>query len=354
MRKLKIILAMPSHSNFAQPIQENLQHHDIDVSFIDCSPEYQINIKLNYLHKIYHFFHKYLFLDPTYKVKAKNKIKEKIIDDTIKRTMANRSVDFTLVIRPDLFSLQQLKMMKSATSDKLIGYQWNGLNRLPKTVQSINQFDQFYVFDPLDLSNDDYQKYHLQGTTNFYFDMYLPQPIAHEGVVAYFVGIHFDDRTATLEKCAQALLKQGILLDFNILYFKKNKITSNTYQCKTIKLITDSIKFDENIDRINQSDILVDVVNPIHHGLSFRTFEALYYQKKLITNNSTVKDYDFYHPNNILIWDGEDLSMLGEFLRLPYHHIDDSIRDKYSFKNWIKNILNLEPYQKILLPNAKI
>lgn len=53
----------------------------------------------------------------------------------------------------------------------------------------------------------------------------------------------------------------------------------------------------------------------------------------------------------MLIWDGEDLSMLEDFLSLPYHPIADSIREKYSFGNWIRNMLDLSPYQPIRLPN---
>lgn len=259
-----------------------------------------------------------------------------------------------MVIRPDLFSNQILTQIKQQTQDDFVGYQWDGLNRFPNVAEKIQHFDRFFVFDQQDLINIEFIGQKLFGCTNFYFDMYQPKPVPHEGTIAYFVGQHFDSRSKSLDRCAQALTQHGVQLDFNVKRQHNNESATSKYKSKNIQFIKKNIDFDENIQHINCADILVDVVNPIHHGLSFRTFEALYYKKKLITNNSTVKDYDFYHPNNILIWDGEDLSMLGEFLRLPYHHIDDSIRDKYSFKNWIKNILNLEPYQKILLPNAKI
>ncbi len=63
-------------------------------------------------------------------------------------------------------------------------------------------------------------------------------------------------------------------------------------------------------------------------------------------------DYDFYHPNNILIWDGKDLSMLKDFLSKPLVSIDIKIREKYGFKNWIRNLLDCHPYTEINLPHA--
>lgn len=62
--------------------------------------------------------------------------------------------------------------------------------------------------------------------------------------------------------------------------------------------------------------------------------------------------YDFYHTDNILIWDDIATKQLDKFLTKPYHKIDEQIRMKYSFGNWTRYILNLPPYQIINLPNT--
>jgi hypothetical protein len=54
-------------------------------------------------------------------------------------------------------------------------------------------------------------------------------------------------------------------------------------------------------------------------------------------------NYDFYHPNNILIWDGKNLDTLKDFLDSPYVAVDTQIREKYSFGNWIRYILKKAP-----------
>ncbi|MBJ8553856.1 hypothetical protein [Acinetobacter bereziniae] len=351
MKITKIVLAMPSHSNFASPIQKNLKYHNFDIKFINSSPEHLKRIKLPFLNSLYSFFRKLFFSDSSYKLKAKQIIKHKTITQSIQTHLIDQKSDYTLVIRPDLFELEHLQLLKTHTS-QFIGYQWNGLARFPTTLLSIPYFDRFFVFDNTDLSNADYNKYNLLGTTNFYFDMYQPQPIPHQGIIAYFVGLHFDERVISLDICAQELIKHGIKLDFNIRFLKRDPDNQAQYKCKDIKFIKKNIEFDDNLYHINQADILVDIVNPVHNGLSFRTFEALYYEKKLITNNKTVMDYDFYHPNNILIWDGKDLSMLKDFLSKPLVSIDIKIREKYGFKNWIRNLLDCHPYTEINLPHA--
>ena len=72
-----------------------------------------------------------------------------------------------------------------------------------------------------------------------------------------------------------------------------------------------------------------------HNGLSLRFFESLRYEKKIITNNKTVMEYDFYNPQNIFIIHHDDMSRLGEFISTPYKEISKEIVDQYSFSSWL-------------------
>lgn len=46
-----------------------------------------------------------------------------------------------------------------------------------------------------------------------------------------------------------------------------------------------------------ESETIVDLVRDNQTGLSFRIFEALGLQKKVITNNISVQNYDFFFAN---------------------------------------------------------
>ena len=91
--------------------------------------------------------------------------------------------------------------------------------------------------------------------------------------------------------------------------------------------------------KVREKAVVVDFLNNVHQGLSFRAFDALCFNKKLITNNQTISNYDFYHPNNIFIWNGKNAAELMSFLTLPYVPVADEIKEKYSFTGWLKQIL---------------
>lgn len=346
--KKTIILGMPKSRNIYQQIKQNLQFYGFEVLYIDNFPEYIKHFKYqNWREHLYSTVQKLLFRNFSYKVK----LKEKLLLSNSSALFAGTKCDYALVIRPDLYPIKLLQLMKEFTKDKFIAYQWDGLRRMPCPKQTVDLFDEFYVFDAQDLVDKHFENYELTGITNFYFDMYQPEPVEHSGTIAYFVGTHVPERVADIEYCATELVKNNLQLKFIIPTSNQNKI--NQYQHS--HLITfgeeNAIDFCKNMQILNEIDIIVDFVNPLHHGLSFRVFESLYYQKKLITNNKAVCQYDFYHPNNILIWDKEDLShKIQDFLAKPYKSVDSKIVKKYGFGNWIRNILDLSPYEKINLP----
>lgn len=44
-----------------------------------------------------------------------------------------------------------------------------------------------------------------------------------------------------------------------------------------------------------------------------RTMEAIFSGKKLISNNARLKEYTFYHPNNIFIVDKDNIDLIPHF-----------------------------------------
>ncbi|WP_287955746.1 hypothetical protein [Snodgrassella sp.] len=344
---------MSSYSDFATAIQNHLEYHDFKVTFIDSTSEKlkkQIDANFCYPSLKAHLIHttrKIFLSDTSYKTHLKAQIYNQKLQENIQNILGNNLYDYTLVIRPDLFSLSTLQLLKNHTKTKFVGYQWNGIQRFPKTIPTIDLFDRFFIFDPADLNNPKYSQYHLSAISNFYFDMYQPQAIPHSNFIAYFVGLHVDSRIAALEACANALIQNDVDLNFNIKFRPSEAYKATLYSCKQIHIIPENITFEDNLQHVNMADILVDIINPVHNGLSFRVFEALYYQKKLITNNSQIKNYDFYHPDNILVWEkAEDLQQIADFLAKPLVNIDPEIVQKYSFANWIKNILDDYPLNR--------
>ena len=83
------------------------------------------------------------------------------------------------------------------------------------------------------------------------------------------------------------------------------------------------------------ADILLDYYNDPDAGLSLRPMEALFFGKKLITNNRTILDMDFYRPDNVYVLD-QDPRSFEEFFACEYKPVPAGVRDRYLLSNWLK------------------
>jgi len=99
------------------------------------------------------------------------------------------------------------------------------------------------------------------------------------------------------------------------------------------------------LESVQKAGLLIDIKACEHDGLSFRVFEAIKYSKKLITDNASVKRYDFYRPENIFVVENGCFDGLSEFLTTPNTPLREEIIQKYSFTNWLKYALDIPPYQ---------
>ena len=338
----RIYLALPNISGITELFIQNLQHHGFDVISTDIAmqfsyPSFSARLQTKY---------RQLLLGER---DAKLRLQSKIIQQELSAQLNGQPVDYALIIRSDLLHPELLTFIRRNTRHTMVAYQWDGIQRYPNIWRTIPHFDRFFVFDPADLA---YQQYPLLPTTNFYFD-HLPTDNTNTDNNFYFLGFHNDDRAAGISNFARYAKQQAWQLNFNILWNQEPSKFHNFYP-ENVNFITSAISFDENQVNIRNSKILVDFVIQAHHGLSFRTFEALHYQKKLITTNTQIRYYDFYHPDNIFIWDGLSFDGITDFLKQPYYEIDTPIKERYSFGNWIRYILDIPPYDPISLPKITI
>ena len=66
-----------------------------------------------------------------------------------------------------------------------------------------------------------------------------------------------------------------------------------------------SMPYRENVENMKDAKAILDIQFPSQHGLTIRTVEALGSGCKVITTNESVKQYDFYNPQNFLIIERE-------------------------------------------------
>lgn len=335
-----IILGQTSSFLLSSIILKNLQYSGfdvIDISFDEDSFRYK-----SFKQRVFNFFRKTFLGDKRYKVNLRiSDFEESILK---KIDLIEGKADYALLIRPDIYSEKVLLKLKNKV-DLLIAYQWDGLNRFPAVFPIINYFDRFFVFDSGDLN---YREKELMYVTNFYFD--FPEILNNserQEDVLYFVFTYAPKRlkelNAFLDKISSINIKKKFLMFIDDK--KISGLNNEIYTC-----ISESITYEENIKNVKKASILLEFNNKIHNGLSFRVFEALCFEKKLITSNIMVKYFDFYHPQNIFILGEDDEQNLSKFMRSDYIKIDEKIKQKYSFKNWINFVLDIQPNIPITLP----
>lgn len=344
MSKPRIILAMPDHLGLIHLVAKSLQQQGFEVMCFDqlVSPE---PFKYpNLFSRIYKGYRKIVYKDTSYKMTLRNAINMQHIDQQL-QAWGGYS-DYTLVIRADMFSDEVLALLKSRTHQTFAGYQWDGLTRFPNVSHRIKLFDRFFVFDPQDYQNNSNAR--VLPLTNFCMNdvLVVDQKISdNQKPIVYFVGYHNPSRQQAIEQLVGELAQHDVEIKCFI-----NHAPAQAYLDLPISKITQNIEFNDNLAHVQNADILIDLVIGAHTGLSFRTFEALMFKKKLITNNASIVHYDFYHPDNIFVWDGKDTSVLQQFLAQPYNTVTDEIARKYHFANWIRYVLDLGDYTPIDLP----
>ncbi|QMT31289.1 hypothetical protein [Alysiella filiformis] len=342
MSAKNILLAMPTNHNLHLIFEENLKYHGFHV----CNISHFFHTEFRYPNLPTRLATKFrqLFLQEK---KAKQNLQFRLAKETILNEIKKiEQFDFALFIRPDIYPLALIEQLKPHVA-KWVAYQWDGIGRYPEVNDYIEQFDRFFLFDPHDFRQPEHR---FLPTTNFYFDHLPPLPHNPQND-CYFVGAHLDERVAEISQFAQFAQAHGLKLDFNVGCAVRHEKTLRPLYPHNVTVSGQTYGFADNLARLQNSRILVDFKTPVHHGLSFRSFEALGYRKKLITTNHEIAHYDFYHPNNVCIWDGQDFDKISAFLALPYHELPPHIYEKYRFGNWIRHILNLTPHIPISLPN---
>lgn len=245
--------------------------------------------------------------------------------------------DQILVINPELIALDyHLKIKKY--SNKYICYLYDSMDRCPVEHLLNGVFDEIYSFD-----KEDIKKYGFKEITNYNYLEKQPKSdaTAIKNEVLYIAS--FDNRLDTVFKLMEAFEKIKVSYRFIIVgkktsLFKLKNLFSK--DVKGIELRRKRIEQEGLKKLYSETNVVLDIVRENQSGLSFRIFEAMAFEKKIITNNKTVMHYNFYNPNNILIIKNEFV-FDKNFFETKYEPLTEVIFQEYTIANWVKKVFNL-------------
>lgn len=86
------------------------------------------------------------------------------------------------------------------------------------------------------------------------------------------------------------------------------------------------------------SRAVLDIEHPRQEGLTMRTLEALGSQTKLVTTNSSVRNFDFFDESNICVIERGSPVLPKDFLHSPYRPLPQEIYERYTLRRWLQEV----------------
>ena len=185
--------------------------------------------------------------------------------------------------------------------------------------------------DVFSFEKRDCEEYGFKFNTLFFFKEDIKGCLKHETDV-FFIGTD-KNRLQALLKIKEILDELGIKSDIHICKYNGR---ASKYGKSIGYKYSKYISYEQLLEKVLSTKCVLDIVPENQEEVTLRVYEALFYKKKIITNNSNVKQYAFYSPHNIFIWGVDNISGLKDFI---YGKFDESLQkeiDELDFDKWLR------------------
>lgn len=195
---------------------------------------------------------------------------------------------------------------------RVIYWYWNPVNANSLPELTGDNKIECWSFNPSDC-----RKYNMHRNIQYYRDA---EELPHEAIAydVYYVG-HDKGRKSKLESFAKCA-------DTSKIKFKMD----------LVKEREKNIPYEEVQKRISRAKAILEILQSGQDGCTLRALEALFFEKKLITDNSKIKEEAFYTPENIFILGEDDIQNLKEFIDAPYRPMP-GMKARYTMDAWFAN-----------------
>jgi len=215
---------------------------------------------------------------------------------------------------------------------KVFLFMWNKADAAHKNHTIFSDKSTIYSTDP-----GDCRFYNLKYNHIFYPIEYAQTYSEQYNNQLFFLGAD-KNRAPLIKRLYDLLTQSGLDCDIRIL----SKNTDSNYRKEFSDILTShSLSYEEYLKELKHCGLLLDIVQNGQQALTMRVLESVFMSKKLITNNQDIKNYDFYHPNNILILpetiDDSLIPIIKEFLGKPFKSYDKELLQCYDFYHWLTN-----------------
>lgn len=271
---------------------------------------------------------------------------EPYFNEIISKT-ENTQYDYVFFIRAMSYCFSNEMMRKLKNSQKkavFLSYQWDSVLNLKDIASYWEFFDRVYSFDRIDCEENE----RLKFLPLFYEDDYKIPFEKREGYKYdyCYIGTAHPKKYKFIEEMSSKLsdnFKSGFIFHYmpSRLKFFYHKVKNPEYKRARLKDFSrEKLSKEETVDIVKNSFCVLDSPQDNQNGATMRVIECLGANKKLITTNSDLVNYDFYNPVNIYIYNGE-FDFDSDFFKKDYQQPDIKIYEKYSLKSFLKTIFEV-------------
>lgn len=193
-------------------------------------------------------------------------------------------------------------------------------------------FDYVFSFD-----DDDCKKYGFERFYNCFSKPANMKRDASKESDAFFIG----NAGGRLQKL-QEVFKHISKLDQKCRFFITGVAKEDMEEIPNV-IYNQGMPFDEEMNYSYNSNCLVEILREGQSGISLRVCEAIAFQKKLLTNNVSLKDEEFYDERFMRVFsslDEIDADFLGQKIDVEYH-----CPDVFSPLRICDRIIEMEKYK---------
>lgn len=255
----------------------------------------------------------------------------------------DKTYDQVLLVRGEAISLQMLRFLRrTQPTARLSLYLWDSMHYNPNARKLLDEFDQVFSFDRTDVERHS----NMQFLPLFYAREF-ERAALWQGMPLYdacFIGTIHTDRYKVLENVIDSLRARGHKV-FVFCYSRSKSLYRmralvnpgfRRFGKKYVSFV--GMQLAEVVDRIAESRAVIDVNRPDQRGLTMRSIEAIGAQRRLITTNEDVVNYDLYDPSAVLLVDRQKPVIEDVFLRGDETPFDSMLREKYSVSVWVERV----------------
>ncbi|VYU75225.1 UDP-glucose:undecaprenyl-phosphate glucose-1-phosphate transferase [Eubacterium limosum] len=268
---------------------------------------------------------------------------QKYYEDIIANNMA-KDYDYILIVKCDMTPENILaRFRKEFPNAKMCLYLWDSIDNIPGVTKKFKYFDTLHSFDMEDCKKHSELKFRPLFFTDEFCKPYEEREYSYD---VSFLGTIHSDRYAVIKQIREIAKHNGLrsywfcYLQSKFVYYVYKATKKEFFNTKISDFDLKKKDSEEIASIVENSKIVLDIQHPKQTGLTMRTIEMVGMNKKLITTNTSIKNYDFYNPRNISVIDRKNVVIDSEFLNTSYEPLPEEMYHKYSLQNWIFEVLS--------------